>query len=103
MSAPGKDGHSLRDHLQVAAKRGMHVPDLDPPDIPPGADVLLEIFWQLRRALRGNGFGVPGIGLHDLVAWQHLYRARLLPSEVDTLLAMDNAFIAALPKQDVGR
>ena len=94
------DGSTHYQHLSAAARMGAPVPELDPPAVPAWAPVLIDIFWKLRQSLRGNGFGVPGIALQDLVAWQTLYRARLLPHEVDLLLQLDAAFVAALPKAE---
>lgn len=89
------DGATYRDHLIAVESAGMDTGELEPLPIPPGADELFALFWQLRRAAGSNGMAPNAISFSEVGAWQALTGVTLTPAEVDILLSMDNAALAA--------
>ena len=70
--------------------------------IPPALEHLWAWFWQLRTANPSAGFGPAPLSFGEMDAWQRVTGNRLEPWHVDTLLAMDAAFLAAQPKKRAG-
>lgn len=94
LSARQADGHSLRQHLQAAARAG----DVDERLVaqPPAAGAQLwEAFAELS-ASRPAGFGLAAVPHSEIEAWQRLHRVRLTPWEIETIMDMDRAALAAL-------
>jgi len=94
------DGATRRDHLMAAERAGIRTGELDPPPLPPGGDVLLDVYWRLRRSAGGNGMGMNAVSLHDVLAYQQAYGVALLPEEIDWLLDIDAAVLAAIAEKD---
>lgn len=90
-----KDGSTRRQHLLAVEARGIDTGELVPPPVPSDCRPLLQTFWELRRAAGSNAFGKNPITYSELAAWQSLYGVQLQPFEVDLLLHMDRAAIAA--------
>lgn len=90
-----KDGMTERDHL-LAAQRvtGKQPPELDVPPLPAGLGELWHAYLQIRNSCAA-GLGPAVMTQQDVLAWQQLQGVRLLPWEVDTLLAVDLAARAA--------
>ena len=89
------DGATYRDHLAAVEASGIDTGELEPLPIPPGADELFGLFWQLRRAAGTNGMSPNAISFSEVGAWQTLAGVTLTPTEIDLLLSMDNAALAA--------
>ncbi len=93
------DGATYRDHLVAAERAGIDTGDLEPKPIPSDCDQLLEPFWALRRSAGSNGMTANAISYGDMVHWQTLYGVRLEPMEIDLILAMDGAAVAAFSEK----
>lgn len=92
-----QDGTTERDHLLAyQAATGTTPPELELPPIPAGAEMLWRTFQELSGARMPGGFGAANLTLQDIAAWQSLMRVRLTPWEVETILAIDRAALAAL-------
>jgi hypothetical protein len=79
----------------AAERAGIATGELDPPAIPAGSDVLISLYWQLRRAAGSNGLSANAIAFSEILAWQKLSGVELTPDEVDVLFEMDAAALAA--------
>ena len=90
------DGSTRRAHLNAAARSGADVSELDPIPVPPGGELIIDTYLQLRRSAGSNGMGPNGISLHDVLAWQTLYGVTLDPIEIDWIFDIDAAVLAAL-------
>lgn len=94
LAARMPDGATLRDHLAAAAAHG------GPPDPrlhlrpPPGTAAVWECFVALNGC-RPAGMGPSGIPPSEIDAWQRLHGVRLTPWEVELLMAVDRAVLAA--------
>lgn len=93
------DGATYRDHLQQAARFGARPPELEPPELPPGADLLLELWLEIGAGRSAGGFGPAPLGWQDLAAWSRFSGVALTGWEAQTLLAMDRAALAAQHKE----
>ena len=90
------DGQTRRKHLEaVAAATGETPPDLIPLPIPLGCGAVWSVFLELNARRGNNGMGVSPIALADIVAWQELMGLRLTPWEIETILHLDAAALAA--------
>jgi hypothetical protein len=79
----------------VEARTGRRPPELDTPPIPAWALHIVEWWGELNAARGGNGMGPNPIGWTDLAAWAALTGTEPSPFEVRTLLALDQAWLAA--------
>lgn len=93
------DGATYRDHLAAVEASGVDTGELDPLPIPPGGDELFTLFWQLRRSAGTNGMSPNAISFSEVKAWQDLAGVTLAPTEIDLLLAMDNAALVAFSEK----
>lgn len=93
------DGATYADHLRALEISGVDTGELEPEPIPPGYEELLHLFWQLRRIAGGNGMSANAISCSEIFAWQQLSEVTLHPAEVDLILALDNAAIAAFAEK----
>jgi len=84
----------------VARATGQTPPELIPLPIPPGCEAVWSVFLDLHNRWGNHGMGVSSIGLADIVAWQALMDVRLTPWEIDTLLHLDSAALAAQTTMD---
>ena len=92
-----KDGTTERDHLVALQNAtGKTPPELEIPPVPPGTEALLHAFEQLHAARPAGGFGIASIPLTEVIAWQTAMGVRLTPWEVETLLYLDRAALAAM-------
>ena len=89
------DGATYRDHLKQAARRGARPPELEAPELPPGAEILLDIWMEIAAGRSGGGFRADHLSWQDLDAWCRFSGVKLNGWEAKTLLAMDRAAIAA--------
>ena len=91
------DGASLRQHLQrLCASTGKLDPRLEVPEIPAAVRPLWDAYAHLAATRRSGGMG----GMHpltqtDIASWCYLQRVTLTPWEVDTLIEIDAAALAA--------
>lgn len=99
--SPQADGSTLAAMARSVEAQTGHWPEdvPDPPEIPPELEHLWVWFWQLRTANPSAGFGPTPLSFGEMDAWQRVTGNRLAPWQVDVLLAMDAAFLAAQPKQ----
>lgn len=93
---PDDKGVSLRARLeQVEEQTGNRPPDLDGPPLPEVVDHLPEIHLELRAAAGGTGFGPAPVAYAELWAWCTLTGVMLDPFEVECIMALDAAYLAA--------
>jgi hypothetical protein len=89
-----QDGATVRDHLlQVAKITGSIPPELIEPELLPGCDVVWQMFLSLHNGRDGEN---KPISWRDLYAWQQIQNLSLDVFEIDLLIAMDRAALAAL-------
>lgn len=99
LGARQPDGATLRTHLQRAYQNtGRADPLLDAEGVPTEMRPLWEAYLTLS-ATRRTGMGLSPLTLTDIEAWQRLHGVRLTPWELDTLIDIDAASLAALAKQ----
>lgn len=93
------DGATYREHMLAAERAGRDTGELDIRPIPSDCDQVLETFWALRRSAGSNGFAANAISFGALADWQRLYGVQLEPMEIDLILAMDSAALAAFAEK----
>ena len=98
LAAIQPDGSTLRDHLQAAAAAGAPLDPLLQRRLSAPCAALWSVFIELDAA-RPVGMQRGAVPHSEVAAWQQLAGVRLTPWEVDTLLAMDRAAIAAANKR----
>jgi hypothetical protein len=98
LAAIQPDGSTLREHLQAAAAAGAGVDALLQRRLSPACRALWNVFAELS-ATRPAGMQHGAVPHSEILAWQQLSRVSLTPWEVDTLLAMDRAALAAANKR----
>lgn len=80
----------MGEHLQaVWRSTGKRPPELDVPELPPGASEVWAAFCRLDNTRTSNGFGVDAITEARLVAWQQLHRVQLTPWEIECIQMLD--------------
>lgn len=79
----------------MANATGSAPPELIPLPIPPGGSAIWSVFLDLNSRRGNNGMGPSPIALADVVAWQQLMGVDLTPWEVETILHLDAAALAA--------
>lgn len=95
LGARQADGSTLRAHLQAEA-RVTGEPDPRLLVRPPlGGEQLWAAFSALAAA-RPMGMAAGAVPMSEIAAWQALHGVRLSPWEVETLIAMDHAALAAM-------
>jgi hypothetical protein len=83
--------------MAVERVTGELVPELHPPALPPGCQLLWDTFVELHNARGGNGMGTPTpIGWSDVLAWQQVQQVTLSAWEVETLMSLDQVAIKTL-------
>lgn len=88
-----------RDHLLAYARTtGETPPELQPPPLPGGCELLWTVFLQLHGA-RGGGMGPAPISMSDLLAYQQLHGIELNPWELDVLHQLDQVALSAAAEQ----
>jgi hypothetical protein len=89
LAQPQGDGHSLRVHLEAAARQNGQEPGLAGPELPDLYADLWEGFLELDRA-RGHGsFGPEPLAYADIESWARLTRRRLSPQDVALIVELD--------------
>ena len=92
---------TLRQHLEaIAQATGQIPPELIPLPIPSGCNAVWSVFLDLNNRRGNHGMGAIPIALADLVAWQTLMGVQFTPWEIDTLLQLDSAALAAQTTMD---
>lgn len=102
LSARQPDGATLREHLQAAAASGMRPDPLLLHRPPPACANVWDAFAMLHAA-RPVGMAPGAITPSEIVAWQQLVGVTLNPWEVETLMAMDRAAMAAMVPASAAR
>lgn len=93
LNAKQQDGATLRQHLEAVYKRTKVKPEeLIQPALPNSVKYLLRLFADLSHG-RQNGMGANSITCLELQAWLNLTDRKLSNWEINTLRAMDRAFI----------
>lgn len=84
----------------MKAKRGRHarvaedeVYALDPVSVPPELTYHYTLFWQLSATCRDTGFSVSRIKPNNMESWCHFHGITLSLWEVNTIEAMDIAYM----------
>lgn len=99
----GKDGATLRSHLEVSARRGSPgaAAALQGPPLPAGYAYLLDWFFELHGR-RGSGMhGPAALTWGDFDAWARRTERRPTPWEFRVLGLLDDAFFAAVQDMQV--
>lgn len=101
---PQADGSTLAQFAESVHMQSGRWPEAipEPPDIPPALEPLWLWFWQLRAAAPSAGFGPAPLSFGEIDAWQRVTINTLEPWQVDMLLVMDAAFLAAQPEKKTG-
>jgi len=87
LSQPQNDGHSLREHLEVAARQNDSIAEkLIGPDLPELFADLWEGFIELDRA---RGHGPSPLSYSDIESWARLTGRRLSTLELALLIELD--------------
>lgn len=81
MDLPRKDGYSKRQHLESLSAYSKAVQALTPPEIPPGAEYILQMYKEL---LSNIGEEI----LQSTYCWKKLMGIRLSPYEVNILMTL---------------
>ncbi|HEY0589670.1 MAG TPA: hypothetical protein VGD52_26320 [Pseudoduganella sp.] len=89
-----KDGATLRVHLQRHAATGRRPDERLFNTCPPGGEEIWRAYCQIGRS-RPAGMGPAAISQSEIGWWQQNYGVRLSPWELDTLIEIDAAFMAA--------
>lgn len=88
------DGYTLRDHLEAVYKRSKIKPkELEQPEIPIKLRYLLRLFGDLSQG-RQYGFSANTISSLELQAWINITNRTLCDWEIQTLRAMDRAYLS---------
>ena len=83
----------MREHLQQVTKITGKLPDeLIEPELLPGCDSIWQMFLSLNNGRDGEN---KPLSWRDLHAWQQMQDVRLDAFEIDILIAMDRAALAA--------
>jgi hypothetical protein len=95
------DGTTERDHLVAYQRATGKTPDeLHVPPVPAGTQALWAAFCDLNAArLPSSNGAVSAIALSEIAAWQQLHGVELVSWEVDSILAIDQAALAALSEK----
>ena len=95
------DGTTERDHLVAYQQSTGKTPDeLHVPPLPAGTQALWAAFCDLNGArLPSASGGISSIAMSEIAAWQQLHGVDLRSWEVDTILAIDQAALAALSEK----
>lgn len=98
---PRKSGSVLYDHLSKIEEATGKWPEeykiLEPPA---GSEFIWDTFWELRNHTKSGFSGPESISFLELDAWQRIRDFRLGNWIVDTILAMDGAYMRQWRKQD---
>ena len=78
---------------------GKRPAELDGPDCPAEMEYLWYDFMMLSRGRTSNGFGANPLTWMDLLAWRQLTATPVNPWEMDTLVALDNAWLSEQAQQ----
>jgi hypothetical protein len=98
LAARQKDGATLREHLESAARQLGRLPEELVPLPCPEALTYLWNWWLSLAARRGCGFGPASLAWHDVEAWARLSGVTLEPFELDCLDALEQAYLRAQVK-----
>ena len=93
------DGARYIDHLRAVEAAGIDTGELTVEAPPRGFEELLNLFWLLRGSAGSNGMAPNSISCAEIHAWQSLSGVKLWPVEVDLILALDNAALAAFAEK----
>lgn len=95
--------HSADENGETRAERyarfdmAHHVPD--EPEVPEYIGYLAEWFWQLSSRRKSGMGGPEPIGYADIATWRDLTACDPTPEEICVLIDMDNAYMAAVAKE----
>jgi len=98
LASRGKDGATMRSHLEVAARRGNASArtELVAPPFPRRYAYLVEWFFELHHA-RGAGMNGPAaLTWVDFDAWARCTARTPSPWEFSVLRSLDGAFFASI-------
>ena len=92
MDKPGKDGSTLRAHLEQASISGIIDERLQTETVPDISERIWKAYWRIR--------GQAPITATDILAYQKLMCVKFFPWEIDALWKIDDAVQEALFKED---
>ena len=95
LDAPQEDGSRLRDHAQSILKTGGELPeDYKSLKCPEAVIHCWHWFIELNRTRASNGFGQNPISYTEIVSWSQLTGVVPEPLEVQTIMALDAAYMS---------
>jgi len=95
------DGATEREHLlSVERQTGRRLIALDGPALPADGAHVWAWFFELSAGRGSNGLGPNPISYLDLLAWTVLTGTITRPAEIEAIMALDRAWLAA-PTTDV--
>lgn len=90
------DGTTRRAHLEsVERQTGRRPAELDGPELPADGSHIWAWFLELSVGRGSNGFGPDPISWLDVLAWTVLTRTIARPAEIEAIMALDRAWLAA--------
>ena len=94
------DGETVLHHLRTVEKlSGIHRPELDLPEVPPGCDNVMRIFSELSSQRGTTGYGPARISFADIEAYARMFAIVFTPWEIGTIIALDQAFMTKYAEQ----
>lgn len=94
LDRPGKDGVSMRAHLQQLEKStGVRPAGLDAAEIPYQGVMLMRWFYEMSSGRSTNGFGYMPLAFSEMEAWSRLRGVTLTPWEVQTIKSLDREYL----------
>jgi hypothetical protein len=94
------DGQPLRAHLAAAAQHGGQADPRLTRRVPRAGTALWDLYGTLNACRPPSMGGVVCVPPSEILAWQQLHGVALTPWEVETLMAMDRAAVAAYHAKD---
>ncbi len=97
LDRPGKDGVSLRNHLETVERAtGVRPDGLNVSEFPRVVRHVMGWFWELNSGRSSSGFGPNPISYAEISAWGSLTGTILRPPEIRILRAIDGAFLSVM-------
>jgi hypothetical protein len=94
------DGQTLRAHLVAAAQKSGNADPRLTLRAPRAGAELWRLYGELNACRPPSMGGVVCVPPSEILAWQQLHGVALTPWEVETLMAMDRAAVAAYHAKD---
>jgi len=73
------------------------------PEIPDAVEHVWEWFWQLSNKRRSGMGGMEPLSFSDIGFWAQLTRSDPLPDEIELILKLDDAYMAAVRDEQAAK